>query len=602
MSKLHTQLQAAMEPKQIFRAPTWGNPRVMSEALRDVRRAFGGGDSAAPAANLLQASLRRFVTTQRVANFTELKCVCYGVTVPVGESTWRLIDREPLFNSLLSLIEQRSGHSKQYRRCYQGLLNSYFGFDRQTASAAGQANWVHLRTYLSEKLTPIVQATARGGLTLEWLQALDGHRNLLTEDPCSRYADDLRKGETGKLQTLCGALGIASTSWVWDEALMAYVRAVCAGADDRQFKREMEGVLKLASGRAELKLAALLCTRATALTIGRYARCTDKPEHLDLRDTCLTRIGNPWVERTAWDAHVQDEQARQMVEGWIKRRLIKDFFELLAHDGGADLRRLEYWLKWEPQITDMWFVLGSDARHNPSKPFEELRQRMAGRRRSLDDPNGQNNAFVMRIGPLLVIEFGVTGNACYAFAAADFKGDLDKPLLSIHVLKQKSAATRLSHMSSWESRFDYELKRLLQSVPSSKRELPAPRIPPQPPSSAAVWSPTALRAPVAPSQARPPVPAPPTSSAASPPSIESQSTARAIADWAALEAMGAVDFQKIKDGCERYGIEWEDNRAKGGAFWVLMSDRMRNPVFAKSLDVYGFKYGAGKGFWIKDKA
>jgi hypothetical protein len=281
-----------------------------------------------------------------------------------------------------------------------------------------------------------------------------------------------------------------------------------------------------------------------------------------------------------------------MIEGWIKRRLIKDFFELLAHDGGADLRRLNYWLKWEPMISDMWFVLGTDARSNRSQAFEDLRKRMVGRKRSLYDPNAQNNAFVMRIGPLLVIEFGVTGNACYVFAAADFKGDLDQPWLSIHVLKQRSGAERFSHSGSWEWKFDDALKRLLQSVPASKGQLPAKPPPPPTPAGAKGLAPSPLRVPVfvtptepPPAQALPPVP----------PMVPAPNSKA----WPSLEAAAALDISKILARCIQHGIEWEDNRPKKGAFWVLMTDRKKHPGFASLLDIQGFKYTPGKGFWIR---
>jgi len=594
MSKLRSQLLAAMAPNLVFRAPVWGSPRAMTEALRDVRKTLSGGDGGLPDRNVLQDSLRRFASTQAVANFTELKHVCYGVTVPVGENKWCLIDREPLFHSLLGLIEQYNGQAKQYRRCYQGLLNGYFGFDKQAASSEGQANWGQLRTYLDQKLTPVVQAASRSGLPVDWLQALSANRNLLTDDPCSRYASELLRGQTDELRALCGALGIASTSWVWDEALMAYVRAVCDG-EDLKFQQAMPDVLNLVNGRREMKLAQMLCTRAAAMTVARYADCADKPEHGDLRDTSLRCIGNPWVNRTAWDAHVQHEPARQMVEAWIKRRLIKDFFELLAHDGGADLRRLNYWLKWEPEISDMWFVLGVDARNNRSAAFEELRQRMTGRRRSLDDPNGQNNAFVMRIGPLLVIEFGVTGNACYAFAAADFKADLDKPLLHTRVLKQQTGATRLLHGGPWEPKFDYGLRKLLQSVPSFKGELP------ERPVAAPAERPTSMQA------------IPPwlqktianverkTAARALPPETNSDRDASSLASMSSGNGMNEAQAEIVIARCRRYGVLWEDNRAKKGAFWVLMYDRQKHADFAAFLEARGFAYAQGKGFWIKDK-
>ncbi len=580
MSKLRTQLLDAMAPKQVFRAPVWGNPRAMGEALRDVRKALSAGEGSLPQQDLVQASLRKFAMTLSVASFTELKYVCYGITVPVGENRLRLIDRGALFDGLLGLVEQRRGQAKQYRRCYQGLLHGYFGFDKQGGTTVGHANWSRLRAYLDEKLASVVQGVTGSGLALDWLQALKTHRNLLADDPCSRYARELQRGNSDKLRAACQTLGISSSSWVWDEALIAYVRAVCDSDSDDQFRLDLAGVLDLINGRVELKLAEMHRTRATALIVARYARRVDKLEHPDLRDTCLRYIGNPWVNHTAWDAHVQHEPARQMVEGWIKRRLIKDFFELLAHDGGADLRRLNYWLKWEPRISDMWFVLGSDARNNRSKAFEELRQRMVGRRRSLDDPNVQNNAFVMRIGPLLVIEFGVTGNACYAFAAADFQGDLDRPLQSIHMLKQRAGATRMSHSHAWEGRFDYDLKKLIQSVPSSRGELP---------------SRPAVRAERA--DAR---------DAASP-TVERSSSlpAKSAAPGAALTGASALteaQLRVIAERCQQHGVAWEDNRPKKGAFWVLLAYRRDHPGFASLLDSYGFAYTPGKGFWIKDKA
>lgn len=614
MSSLARRLQEAMEPAQVFRSPIWGNPRAMSEALRDVRRTFSASDADLPANDVLQRSLQRFVNTGRVANFTELKHVCYGVTVPLGSKQWSLIDQPSLLGNLLDLVEQQSSQAKQYRRCYQGLLNGYFGFEKQTASSESQSNWEHLRRYLSERLDPIAQATARRGLAIDWLDALSAHRNLLTEDPCGRYADQLQRGDPSELRSLCAALGIASTSWVWDEALMAYVQAVCAG-NDGNFQQGLPGVLNLVNGRVDMKLAQLLATRAAGMAVARYARCADKSEHNDLRDTSLRCIGNPWISRTAWDAHVRYEPARQMVEGWIKRRLIRDFFELMAHDGGADLRRLNYWLKREPEVSDMWFVLGLDARSNRSAAFEELRGRMSGRRRSLDDPNAQNNAFVMRIGPLLVIEFGMKGNACYVFAASDFKGDLDKPLLGIHVLKQRASATRLSHNGSWEPRFDYELKQLLQSVPQHKAELPAISAPATP-SSLANWqypnahaasaSASASSAPAArtsqPPDLRPLATAPKAEAAPVSTSDRRFMPGHVLPAPTAPDArhdLNQVHLEKIIIDCVRHGVRWVDNRSKRGAFWVLMRDRVQYPDFVALLEHSGFTYAKGKGFWIK---
>lgn len=577
---LRGRLQAELAPGRIFRAPIWGNPHSMTEALRVLKRDLGSSDGGPPSGDVLQASLQNFAKTQEVGTFTELKYVCYGVTVPVGGAEWRVIDRTPLFDKLLSLVQQRQNQPKQFRRCYQGLLSGYFGFERhRPQEGSGPLNWAKLQGFLNERLRHLLLATARRGVTPEWLPLLDSHRNLFSADPCARYADGLARGDANELKTVCAGLGIPGTSWVWDDALMAYVRAVCK-SEDRAFHAGLSGVLKLVNGRADFKLAETLATKATAMTVERYAHCGDKPEHPELRDTSLQLIGNPWLKRTAWDAHVNHEPARQMVEGWLKRRLIKDFFELLAQDGGADLRRLDYWLNWEPQITDMWFVLGSDARHNSSSPFVELRKRMAGRDRILTDNNQQNNAFVMRIGPLLVIEFGVKGNACYIFAASDFRTNLETRTLGIHDLKQRAHATRLSHMAQWEGKFDYDLRRLLQSVPQSKGHLDpvAPKVQSQIKPMAFGGSPSWMPPPREPRH-EPQEPA--LTASSSPPSRKS---------------FTPDDFETIRRLCAQRGIAIEDKRPQGGPLRVLMTHHSKHLGLAMALEGYGFKLVANKGY------
>ena len=574
LDALRARLEAELNPRHISHAVEWGNPRVMTEALRSLKRDLGGTGDRPPTDDLLKSSLKKFFQTRQVTSFTELKYICYGLTVPAGKDRWQLINKPILFNELLGFVTGYEAQPRQFRRCYQGLLTGYFGFDRYT-NAAGDSvgNWQHLRGYLNDRLLSMRKAAKARGTIPDWLQTLYDHKNLLTDDPCSRYAKGLTRGDATELQQACTGLGIAGSSWVWQDALMGYVRMACAFADAK-FLDELTRLLDLIDGRGAITLPAALAIQATAMVAIRYCGCASQPEHAVLRDTCIHWIGNPWINRTAWDAHVNHEPARQMVNGWLKRRLIKDFFELLAQDGSADLRRLNYWLKWEPQITDMWFVMGGNARENHSAPFMELRKRMAGRDRALNDSNHLNNAFVMRIGPLLVIEFGVTGNACYVFAASDFRTSLDRKHFTIADLKQRISAKRLSHQSYWEGAFDHELRRLLQSVPMSKGVLTTtmPTSAVQKPNSARVESHDPLGNSVRSTNAPPP----------RPPKTQ--------------EIINIIQFM-----CQQHGVEWENNLPKNGALWVLIPDRRKHVALASVLDRYGFRYAEGKGFWIKDE-
>lgn len=594
LDTLRTRLYAAMSPPAAS-APKWGNPGVMTEVLHQLQRDLGGAGDAAPARDVLLQALEQFQATRKAASFTELKYVCYGVTVPVGANFWRLIDRSILFDALLTLVKDYEAQPRQFRRCYQGLLNGYFGFDRYTRTDGSSGeNWHRLRDFLNDQLNSIVRAASQRGTTPEWLQTLHAHKNLLTDDPCSRYAKGFKQGNAQELKDVCVGLGISGASWVWQDALVAYVRLVCEGVDTH-FLNQLPRLLDLVDGRAEIKLPAALATQATAMVVIRYCACVAKPEHAGLRDTCLHWIGNPWIHRTAWDAHVNHEPARQMVNGWLKRRLIKDFFELLALDGAADLRRLHYWLKWEPQISDMWFVLGTDARNNHSAAFIELRKNMTGRDRVLTGNDHQNNAFVMRIDQLLVIEFGVTGNACYVFAAADFHTSLERKYFSIPDLKQKAQATRLKHQSYWEGLFDYQLRLLLQSVPLSKGVIttPAPDLRTQPARPLSV--PPPFQSVPATSQA---VSSLSTSRFENPASV---SAAKPMAAPVSPHRLTQVDFNTIQLLCQYHGVEWENNLYKNGALWVLIPDRRKRVGFASLLDRYGFHYKEGQGFWLKEQ-
>ena len=596
---LHDRLLAAMAPRRIFTATAWGDPQAMSRILRDIRKHMSNEEGPRPEDDALKASLRRFATTQQVENFTQLRHVCHGLSVPIGENKWRLIDREPLFERLIGLVDEQGARARQFRSCYYALLNGYFGFDKhqeQQASGKGTANWTRLRGFLDERLTPVIETSTRRGTTPEWLTTLSAHRNLLTAEPCTRYAQDLRRGAPEELKTLCGVLGIPGTSWVWDEALMAYVRAVCEG-DDLRFKREMEGVLRLVNGEKEMRLAEMHSIRATTLAVIRYSRCNERPEHEVLRDTSINLIGNPWIERTKWDAQVNDEPARQMVDGWLKRGLIGDFFKLLAHEGNGDLRRLNYWLKWAPHITDMWFVLGGYASGNRSEQFASLRKRMGSRRRALGGSTSRNNAFVMRIGPLLAIEFGEKGNACYVFAASEFKANLDKQSLSIHELRQRDSVTRLGlrlpHLNDWEVDFDDALRDLLQSIPEWNGELPD-----REESSGRVGGPV-LRSAFSSPSVHAPAPAHPISAsqALAPARPAASNPSQTPAPDLPLRSEAPID--RIRERCDELGIAWEDNRPKGGAFWVLLTDRSKHTAFGSVLLHYGFKFSPVNGFWLR---
>ncbi len=255
LDALRARLQVLTAPHNIFPATTWGNPRVMTEVLKKIKRDLESEGAESINSDRVQVSLANFVKTQRVENFTQLKYLCHGLLLPVADNSGCILDSEPLFDRLLEIVSIRKNQAKQFRKCFQGLLGAYFAFDLHTAiegDGAQVQNWRRLRTFLSDHLPRLlIEAQGRESVP-EWLQVLTDHKNLLGETPCLRYSAALVNGDTELLKSACTRLGITATSWIWTDAMMAYLDRVCS-SNDREFNAGLPNLLKLVNGRFALR-------------------------------------------------------------------------------------------------------------------------------------------------------------------------------------------------------------------------------------------------------------------------------------------------------------------------------------------------------------
>jgi hypothetical protein len=557
----------------------------------------------------ITSALAAFRRTRQIPSYTHLRYICLGAGLPLGD--WYLLSEDVLWKILSA--EAGQVELRKQIKCYQGLLRSYWSFPAQTAEPGGNAykGWLKLRKWLDSRFDQISHALAADPTTRtpQWFRVLEEHRCLLSEDPCSRYGASLLSGDNTLLQAAVDGLGIPTGSWVFDEAIFAQVRH-STEAKDSEFTQKLPLILNVVLAQEGKQISKSLATRCIASLVSRYAKCVSAPEHLRLRDASLEFIGNPWLRRAAWDAHVlkpngkPDETAREMVHGWLRTRLIKDFFELLTEEKAADQRRLNYWLRFEPSIDDMWFVLGTSAFESAEKEFVDFRNRARGRILQL---GGQtipaNNAFVMRMGDYAVIEFGQTGNACFVFAWNRLPKEVTKKLLSgiqrteidIATLRDENRLARLIHLDSpsslisWEEKFDEQIPRVLNVAPtgpphslrksrgaSSNHKQGALRT--SRPQQTVRWIPPAEQ-PSSPSTrpqqtVRRTPPADPPSSPSTWP----------LFSWTELERHVA-----------KYRLKVADNRRAGGAYWVLTDNKQ--PKVANPLREWRFQYKPGKGWW-----
>jgi hypothetical protein len=265
-----------------------------------------------------------------------------------------------------------------------------------------------------------------------------------------------------------------------EDAVLAQMRAA-AELDDHRFKEVLPTVIQVSTGKAGVVVGDRLRIKCVALLVSRYAKSASVPEYPDLRDASVSVIGNPWLHKVRWDAHVildngrPDQYAWEMVDGWLKARLIQDFFELLSEEGTGDRRRLDYWLRFAPFVDDMWFALGPYAQTRVDAKFRAFKDRARGRLLGLEATTSDNNAFVMRIGTHLAIEFGSKNNAFFllewgnvpvAVANALRNGKIQESI-NISSLKPSVRVVRRNHrdapiaLKSWEQKFDDDLLPIL---------------------------------------------------------------------------------------------------------------------------------------------
>lgn len=549
-----------------FVAPVWGAPEVMHQALKEVRKRFDSAE-ASVSEKSIAASVWAFRRTEKIDSFRDLKYTCYGLTLRQGKDESTLLGDEKLFPALIDEVHGVTKEPRKFRKCYQGLLNSYLNFPADDSSTdVEKRNWEHLRSYLRKQLRLI--------LTVEpiasWIHVLEAHENLLKSNPCKRYAEGLREGKWDELEELAQGLAISSASWVWKEAVLAHVQAVADIRADIAFRQELDLALHALEGK-RVPLGDELRKTGTASLLRRYARCSDHPQHEALLDQALHCFGKPWLNRTAWDAYVGDEDALRLIDGWTKTGLIQDFFQLLADDGVADLSRMRFWPQFVPVISDIWFAMGSYAHDSRDPKYFKLRQRI-GRERILKFAGSSytNNAFIMRIGPFYLIEFGQKGRAAYLIHADRWREPLTPGAsvqLAVHRLQSMGGEQMRHYPLPWEKTFCNVICPRIGWWPGSPPPKPTARI---------------------------------TESLAGRPmesKKKSPSTQRGTAAGAKHETEEDPFFAALTSRLADYGLQIDDLRRKGGCLWVRADTK--DQALNRILLGAGFTYSGGNGWWKK---
>lgn len=502
--------------------------------------------------DLQQQAVRQFWENQRFDNLKDARLVSFGMCIPNRPAGPCIMEDRQRFLAVLDKqtgVDQWLNEPLWYRRCYQGLLRSYFTYDAkgEDAHLIGRQNWCDLRDYLSDRTQNIIDKRSNP----EWVTTTIDNRKIFSENPCAPYAAAVFNGDKSKLDYIREQLGIIDASWFLRELVLAQVRhATTLGHE--QFKERIPFLLELLNQNQVLR------NRGLIMMLDKYASTLQPALNEHLRNISVDWWGNPWLpsNENRWGGVVP--AAREMVSDWLKREFIEAFFTKLAEDGVGDRRRANFWLRYVKSMDNIQFALGARALSSHDRDFVELRKKMEGLYTVLKTNDSSNNAFIMTIGNLVAVEFGGMGNAFYGYDIRKILPfDASKPVATTvdasNSLKHKNRMLRMRHQDGikgcicWEDMFEATLEQHFNIRPNV----------------------TVRHA----DSAQTANPAPQT--------VLSRSTEFSLA---ALNIF-AGDCQ----------LKIEDFTAEGGNLWVRTDDR--NIHVNQILRDWNFTYKPGKGWW-----
>lgn len=504
-----------------------------------------------------QRAVDRFWESQQLADIREARLVSFGLSIPNARTQVCVMEDRQRFMSLLDRqhgVGQWLGSPKWYRRCYQGLVRSYFTYDGMsgTTPSAGRKNWRDLRDYLHDHSRNIVSDR----VDPDWVRTAIGNRTLFTEIPCAPYAESVLSGDAALIESLRHDLGIAPDSWFLRELVMAQVRRAVSYSD-QDFTEILPRIVSVLGENRVLR------DRGFIEIVNRYANVKRRSINQLLRDVSVEWWGNPWLpsNETRWGGVTPD--ARQMISEWLKREFIEAFFSKLSEDGVGDTRRAEFWLRYVKSMTEVHFGLGTEILHSRDPDYVALRKKMHGLIANLS--GSTNNAFIMTFAKVVVVEFG-DGGALYGYANdGTLPFDWTKPLaLKVdgknslknrrHALWMKHA-DRIHGWQRWEQMFEATIEKHFGIRPDDA--------------------------------------APKAAASTPPPTAPGSSTSAQTKDERAPE--GGFSIERLRLYAARRSLQIEDLRPRNGNLWVRCDDN--NPFISKTLQDWGFLYRSGSGWW-----
>ena len=519
--------------------------------IKSLQKHNNAGSGPSVPRDLLLEAVRKFWEKQQFETLRDARLVSFGLCVPGNSYGVPIMEDRRRFLAVLddnTGVGQWGDAPRWYRRCYQGLMRSYFTYDAKVKEApdVGKKNWGDLRDYLQGQVNNITDQKNNP----DWVTLTLENQQLFGDAPCNPYADKVLSGDMSTVDHICENLGILKSSWFHRELVFAQIQQATE-LKHEDFRELIPRLIKLLSENFILRDKGLI------LLLDKYASAPHLGVNEYLRNASVEWWGNPWLpsNKSRWGG--VEETTRQMVSEWLRREFVEAFFAKLAQDGIGDKRRANFWLRYVKSMSNIQFALGPTALTSKDRDLQVLRKKMNGLYTELKTSDRSNNAFIMTLGNLVAVEFGGAGNAFYGYDTLrmlPFNASLplDLRVDAPNSLKKSSHILKMSHkdgmygFDKWEDMFADKLKDHFNILPDSSIRI----------------------------QRRPHEPRKTSTQNQSAPQFSRQ----------AFEA-----FVNL------YSLKVDDNTQKNGHLWVCMGDS--NTQVTQVLRAWGFRYKPGKGWW-----
>lgn len=429
-----------------------GDTQSVIAAVDNVKKVFEGCTTAeAPKERAYHAALK-FLREQKLEE-DEYDFIAAAINTPIKEADGKRIINSPRFGLLINFYTQQIKHNELWRLTWYWLLLSYFQLelgshvDEQT-----QKNATLLQTFLNDSHTHFTQ---QQGYIPQWAKALQEHSNILTENPCDRYAAAVLHGIHTEVDQIKEQLGIPLQSWFWHQLTLSIVRYVTGiQQDDSAFQSKITNLIQHLEKHPGFR------DEAIKLILERYYKCADKSPHPALRDYVIRPDvwKNPKLRNSGIASKWRNvnESIWRMILSWVTREHLRMFFEIISGRNGARKDRFEFWSQYLEQISFTKLVFGQETKlqqlRNPeiAKLFKEEEEVYA----LLSSNNSDLDAFIIQIKNYVFVEFSMNGNAAFIYenSKLPFKLDAHRMNDNTYLDGLKSAQdNKIIHNGNWQN-------------------------------------------------------------------------------------------------------------------------------------------------------